>query len=142
MTGTGFQINLEAWAQGKRAQARDVMEEIARDGVESVEQTIHNSTTPWGEARVAGRHGEPRASAGRIETANMLNTVDSEVRDDGNAIEVEWGWFDPELYIRVQEAGANSGPAAAIAPMHSLVVSLDEGEQRLRASLARIAGGS
>lgn len=139
---TGFDIDLQSWVDGKRAQARDLLEDIARDGVESVEQTIETSTTPWGHERVAGRHGPPRSSAGRIESGEMISRVDSEVRDDGTAIEAEWGWFDSELYIKVQEQGANSGPAAAIAPMHSLVVSLDQGEERLRAGLSRLARGS
>lgn len=126
------------WHDSVHDQARTAMEQTGDEGAERVREIVHLKTTDWGQARTRGVGGPPRPYAGRIESSDMLDAVDTRtsVESDGT-IETRWGWQDPEDYYMVQEHGFPDFDTK-IEGMQSLVTSLEEAENTLQAKLGRI----
>lgn len=58
---------------------------------------------------------------GRIDTGNMLDSVDAKIMVDGNVIEGTFGWLEGgEVYFLAQEEGAVLWNGGVIAPMLAL----------------------
>jgi hypothetical protein len=126
------------WHDSVHDQSRAAMEQTGEEGAELVREIIHLKTTDWGRARTAGVGGPPRPFAGRIESSDMHDAVDTRtnVESDGT-IETRWGWKDPKDYYMVQEHGFPEFDTK-IEGMQSLVTSLDQAEESLKAKLGRI----
>ena len=78
--------------------------------------------------------------AGRIDTGNMLASVDSEVTVDGVTINGKFGWLDGgEVYFLAQEEGAVLWNCGVIVPMLALYDAgqwaITEFANRLKAAL-------
>lgn len=128
-----------AWQNRVVGQARDAMIDTAAEGADGVRQTITLSVTGWGLARQAGLAGPARASAGRIETGDMIGAVDYRITiDSAELIEVKWGWEDPQTYYLIQEYGFEEF-STKIAPMFALRTSLDYAEVSLGEKLRSIS---
>lgn len=127
------------WQNEVISGAKDEVIQLADEGAEAMRERVHTAVTAWGSARQAGLvGGEARAHAGRIETGDMIGAIDSRVIEDSpSAIEVAWGWEDPEEYYLVQEYGYDEFDTK-IMPMEALHISMDTVDDALPARIAKL----
>jgi hypothetical protein len=126
------------WHDSVHNQSRAAMEQTGEEGAERVREIVHLKTTDWGQARTQGVGGPPRPYAGRIENRDMIDAVGTRTSvDPDGSIETRWGWADPKDYYLIQEHGFPEFDTK-IEGMQSLVSSLDEAEENLKAKLGRI----
>lgn len=87
---------------------------------------------------ISTRGLENSAGAGRIQTGNMLNAVDSKVTVGGETIEGTFGWLEGgEIYFLAQEEGAVLWNGGVIAPMLALY---DAGQWAIQEFINRLQG--
>lgn len=82
-----------------------IVETSVREGADFQAEALDAATTDWGHFRhdVLGQGG----SAGRNDTGNMIDSIDSDVDINRSALKIvgEWGWDNPEGYFLEQEYG-------------------------------------
>ncbi len=142
-TNSAFRLLLqgaEAWVERQKAEAFDLMQDVALEGESAAKEQLFAATTAWGQARVAGEVSgpkgtpTPREHAGRFERGDMHDDITSVAEYVGkDVIEARWGWEDPEDYYLYQEHGTDR-----IAPMEALSTSLVKAEDYLKAGLDKI----
>ncbi len=106
----------------------EAAEAFAESGREATKHHISTRGTPWG--RKQGR-------SGRIDTGNMIDSVDSRVVEYGDdRIQARFGWIDPgkrELYFALQEGGftiATSG--AKVQGIHAIADAYTVAREKFR----------
>lgn len=137
----------QAEAQGIELAAVRAMETTIEEAVLKMREFIKAATTETGDARASGVSSGPRdaglGEAGRIETKNMYDAVDSEILTDGNLSREEistiWGKFgwinDFEDYFSYQEDGTSRVKA-----MHALLDAFIWAEEDLDGKILGVAG--
>lgn len=122
--------NLQLAANRVVASTKTALEDVTTEAEADMKAIITSSTTVWGEKRKA----EGRASDGRIETSDMIDSVTSETESDANSMTGTWGWIDNfEDYFFFQEDGTEH-----IDAMHALSGSFTKAQEDLKEKLGDI----
>lgn len=116
-----------------QAQTVDAVADVMRDEMANAAflqaRLLEAAETPFGRERFARGQGN---GPGRDDTGNMIDSIEHEVRVEGNTVIGEWGWDDPDRYIMIQEHGLARMDAA-----NSLAGSFVATRESVRASLKR-----
>lgn len=93
----------------------DAVHDVARDGMEFVEDALVEAVTRTGILRANGQIPDPYGYgiAGRVESAHMWESIDFDAYALGRESVIgRFGWFNPESYFVEQEFGTDKIPAA------------------------------
>lgn len=122
--------DLVKWFRGKVAAfdeaGLEAVEAFANEGAMATKRHIATRGTEW--TRRQGRYG-------RIDTANMIDSVDSEITTRGkNSVQGNFGWIkNRELYFALQEGGFtiwNSGHR--VEGMHAIADAAELAKEKFR----------
>jgi len=112
------------WLQGSPSQLTGWSEEIRKRILEEVGKIMDEVMTDAAAKMrdfISSRGLPNSAGAGRIESGNMLNSVDSQIMVNGAVIEGTFGWLEGgEVYFLAQEEGAVLWNGGVIMPMLAL----------------------
>lgn len=112
------------WLQGSPSQLTNWSEEIRKRILEEVGKIMDEVMTEAAAKMrdfISSRGLPNSAGAGRIDSGNMLNSVDSQVTIDGQVIDGTFGWLEGgEVYFLAQEEGAVLWNGGVIMPMLAL----------------------
>lgn len=84
-------------------QAEQIVSETAEEAAELQRMFLDRATTQWGEKRFAAGRGR---SAGRNDTGDMIDSIETEVTETRTSATGAWGWPKGyERYYQIQEWG-------------------------------------
>jgi hypothetical protein len=116
MSFTGLAMQLRARKGALIDEVTDIMETTVREAEEIQRNQLDRATTRYGEQRFGAGQG---GSAGRNDSGDMINAINSEVTASKTRVVGRWGWIDEgsfQRYFAYQENGTGRVPAA-----HSLL---------------------
>ena len=112
------------WLQGDASRLANWGEEIRKQIFDEVGKLMDEVMTEAAAKMrdfISSRGLPNSAGAGRIQSGNMLNAVDSQVTIGGQVIEGTFGWLEGgEVYFLAQEEGAVLWNGGVIMPMLAL----------------------
>jgi hypothetical protein len=112
------------WLQGDASRLANWGEEIRKQIFDEVGKLMDEVMTEAAAKMrdfISSRGLPNSAGAGRIDSGNMLNAVDSQVTIDGQVIDGTFGWLEGgEVYFLAQEEGAVLWNGGVIMPMLAL----------------------
>ena len=106
-----------------------IVRETVEEGAKRQEKALNEATTPTGEERYGRGQG---GSAGRNDTGDMIDRIETDVQIEGNTIIGTWGWDAPDDKIIAQEFGIGNPPAA-----HSLETSFYPTRESFKGRVAK-----
>lgn len=131
----GIAAQLEATEARIRDGAHDVVREVVQDAERNQSTLLEHAETATGRRRAAAGRGV----AGRVESGQMINAINSSaVQDDSGDVVGRWGWQDPEDYYGYQDEGTQH-IAPALSLLTSFLVAKTDLSRKLRAMVS--AGG-